>query len=170
MIWRRALPYRQQATTPRHRSTRFEVVCNSWVSGNVALFRANKQVYNEAMPILYREEIFSVTIQPRRAFLEFIPVNRKLQPSFGLVTSNDGIDINKHPGLKLVTKWSIGLAYHSLKKRGKSLKCFGLQSFLKLIDSTIGIVSIDLLVKENSDFVFEKMLCAIIAEIGRAHV
>ena len=151
MIWRRVLPHRRSRETSSKNSTSQETgkeltsgvkfvskkdatsfqKGHLWVSGSVAIFRVNKQIYNEAMPILYTEETFTVFVQPRRALLEFLPVNRKRQPKFGLVGSNDGINVNNHPGLSLVRHWEVLTGYHNMKGDGKKeLRIRGLRVFL----------------------------------------
>ena len=166
MIWRRALPYHATKRFFANGFKQEDLPTMKWVSGSVAILRTNKQIYGEALPILYGEETFTVLVQPRRAFLKFSPADPELCPNFGLVTSNIGVDTRKHPGLALVKKWVVSFRYHSVRGASKKvLKCSGLQSFLNMIPPTpieliLGVLEKG---KPNSDFVWSQMVWAFVA-------
>lgn len=166
MIWRRTIPYHVINVLEPDAKIKKVASSDVWVSGSVAIFRVSKQVYNEAMPIVYQEECFTVCIQPRYAFLEFHPTRRDKQPKFGLAPSSNNIDINSHPGLRLVTRWRVVFLYHSAHgKRNKFIKCFGLQCFLKWLPPKPLQFQLTYLQRQNGIFAWAQMIGAFLAGI-----
>jgi hypothetical protein len=134
MILRRALPYRATKCVPidNKKGKACESPDEHWVPGSVAILRVSKQVYSEALQELYSNNYFTIIIQPRRVLLEFLPANRKAQPKFGLIKSNDGVDFRTHAGLPMIRYWYLTFSHHSLGGAGKTkLKVAGFQAFMK---------------------------------------
>jgi hypothetical protein len=136
MIWRRALPY--HASKPHYDATSkgWDIPQLQWISGSAAILRINKQVYNEALPVLYGEEVFVVYVQSRRATIQFQPAEGAPPSTFGLVSPCTTIDIRNHPGLSLVKRLVVLFSYHTVGgKQNQVLKCAGLKSFLGILPS-----------------------------------
>lgn len=134
MILRRALPCRamKRVQTSNDRDEVSEIPALHWNPGSVAILRVNKQVCGEALHELYANNCFTIIVQPRRVLLELLPADRKAQPKFGVIKSNNGIDFRTHPGLPMIRYWHMTFSHHSVGGRGKAkLRVAGLQAFTR---------------------------------------
>lgn len=183
MIWRFVLPHRSnvssRAVTPsgviEARSMPF-----CWVRGNTGLLRVSKQLYDEAMPLLYRSETFMLWIQPRRAYLLFLHPCSETSPeepavgstdfkhsSFGTIQTNEAIDFRTHRGFAIVNKWQLILDGHSIRSRRVRAK--GLDSLF--FSLTCELVYLDLFAhnKHTRSLTIQRRVATYLATLLQRH-
>lgn len=164
MIWRWALPRRTHHVSRQVKVKEFLQVAESWTPGSAAILRLNKQVYHEALTILYGENYFTILIQPRRALLLFEPLDAKKQTGFGLMQSEPAVDAKNHAGLALVKHWQIAIAKGAVRGKGKqALKTTGMKAFMEWLPRRPQAVHLALLRRPQPTSIVRQTLSVLFA-------